>query len=155
MSLSPITDILDRLQNQPGWEQVRDWQQIVSAWRDTVSPPIASQTQPKSLQRGVLTISTTSSSLAHQLTFQRRSLCRQLNERLTSVIHPLRDLRFVPTGEVRPSNPAVSSTAKNLEIEETAEKIKNCPGCDLRTPTIELQRWGVCRFCAIDRGIIG
>lgn len=154
MSLSPITQILDQIQNQPGWESVRDWQQIVAAWREVVSPSIASHTQPRSIQRNLLTIATDSSSLAHQLTCQRRLLCRQLNDRLPRSISPLRDLRFSPIGctsSSRRSNQGMMETILSTDL----APILNCPDCDCRTPTAEVQRWGVCRFCAISKGTIG
>jgi predicted nucleic acid-binding Zn ribbon protein len=154
MSLSPITEILNQIQSQSGWEPVRDWFQIVSAWREVVSPQIASQTQPRSIYRDLLTIATNSSSLAHQLTFQRRLLCRQLNDRLPPSIAPLRDLRFAPVGySQHPSQSNLAMSASNLP--PIAETIVPCPDCDCRTPVAEVQRWGTCRFCAIAHGTIG
>lgn len=155
MSLSSITQILHQIQSQPGWEQVRNWQQIVTAWREVVSTEIASQTQPRSVYRGMLNISTASSSLAHQLTFQRRLLCRQLNALLPPSITPVRDLRFSPSGWSRSLTPSTQPNADSDLPRVEGRSILNCPDCDLRTPSAELQRWGVCRFCAIDRGIIG
>jgi predicted nucleic acid-binding Zn ribbon protein len=150
MSLVPISKITFEIQAQPGWEGVRDWGLIVKAWIDTVSPTIANQTQPRSISREILTIATHSSSLAHQLTFGRQALCRQLNSRLNL---PVRDLRFIAVGY---SNSATNVTATDdslVRIDSGA--IVVCSHCNSRAREGEIFRWGVCQFCAIDLGIVG
>ena len=149
MPLTPISTITNNLQTQPGWEGVRDWGLIVTAWFATVSPTIGSHSRPKSLARGILTIATNSSSLAHQLTFGRQALCKQLN---TQLILPITDLRFVPVGYGHQHQPAATEL-DSLSI--AAGDIVSCSQCDCRARQGELQRWGVCQFCAIDLGIVG
>jgi predicted nucleic acid-binding Zn ribbon protein len=150
MSLVPISKITFEIQSQPGWEGVRDWGAIVKAWIDTVSPAIANQTQPRSISREILTIATHSSSLAHQLTFGRPALCRQLNNRLNV---PVRDLRFIAVGY---SNSATNVTATDdslVRIDSGA--IVVCSHCNIRAREGEIFRWGVCQFCAMSLGIMG
>jgi predicted nucleic acid-binding Zn ribbon protein len=150
MTLTPIAKITFEIQEQPGWEGVRDWGLIVKAWADTVSPTIAQKTQPRSISREVLTIATHSSSLAHQLTFGRQAICRQLNDRLTA---PVRDLRFIAVGYTSSgTNP--TATDESL-IRINSGSIVICPHCNSRAREGELFRWGVCQFCAMSLDIMG
>jgi predicted nucleic acid-binding Zn ribbon protein len=151
MSLTPIAAIASQIQTQPGWEGVRDWGSIVTAWRAAVSPAIAERTQPRSLSRGVLTIATNSSSLAHQLTFGRQALSQQLN---THLVAPINELRFVAVGyqsSQRSTPTAISPESMPIDSGEIAI----CSRCDCRARQGELLRWRICKFCAIDLGIIG
>jgi predicted nucleic acid-binding Zn ribbon protein len=150
MSLTPISKITVEIQSQPGWEGVRDWGLIVEAWLATVSPTIANHSQPRSISRDILTIATNSSSLAHQLTFGRTALCRQLNTRLTT---PIKDLRFVAVGYTSRTVTVTPTDSSSLPID--SGPVVSCSRCDTRAREGELQRWGVCQFCAIDLGIIG
>ncbi len=150
MTLTPISKIMFEIQSAPGWEGVRDWGLIVKAWTTTVSPTIARQTQPRSISREVLTIATHSSSLAHQLTFGRQAICRQLNERLTA---PVRDLRFIAVGYTN-SGTSPTATDESL-IRINSGSIVLCPHCNSRAREGEIFRWGVCQFCAMNLDIMG
>jgi predicted nucleic acid-binding Zn ribbon protein len=151
MSLTPIAKITVQIQSQPGWEGVRDWGLIVQAWVSTVSPAIADRTKPRSISRGLLTIATNSSSLAHQLTFGRQALCQKLN---TQLISPINDLRFIAVGYGNQSISAATAT-EDRPIPIDSGAIVICSHCDCRARQGELLRWGVCQFCAIKLGIFG
>jgi predicted nucleic acid-binding Zn ribbon protein len=142
MPLTPISKVTFEIQNQPGWEGVRDWGLIIQAWTAIVSPTIAEHSQPRSISREILTIATHSSSLAHQLTFGRRSLCQQLNAQL---ITPIKDLRFVAVGYN--SRTITNTPADNSAISIDSGEIVICSQCDTRAREGEILRWGVCRFC--------
>jgi predicted nucleic acid-binding Zn ribbon protein len=144
MPLTPISTITFQIQNQPGWEGVRDWGLIIQAWTAIVSPTIADRTQPRSISNGVLTIATNSSSLAHQLTFGRQPLCQQLN---TQLIIPLHDLRFVAVGFKRTAHSPTATDDQSIRID--SGEIVICSRCDTRARAGELLRWGVCQFCAL------
>lgn len=149
MSLTSVSKIAFELQNQPGWEGIRDWGLIVKAWLGIVSPAIAERTQPRSISRDILTIATNSSSLAHQLTFSRQALCLRLN---TQLVVPIADLRFVTAGYHHRSTPTPIDS-QSLPID--SGEIVICSHCHCRARQGELHRWGVCQFCALDLGIIG
>ncbi len=149
MSIVPISAITLQLQNQPGWEGVRDWGAIVQAWTASVSPLVAERTQPRSFARGILTIATNSSSLAHQLTFGRQKLCHQLNLHLGGSIE---ELRFVAIGF---GSSQRTTATENLSMPIDSGGVVICSQCETRARQGELQRWGVCQFCAIDLGILG
>ena len=144
MSLTPIGKVTFEIQNQPGWEGVRDWGLIIQAWKAIVSPKIAQHSQPRSISREILTIATHGSSLAHQLTFGRRSLCQQLNAQL---ITPIKDLRFVAVGYS--SHITIDTPIDDANISIDSGEIVICSRCDTRAREGEIFRWGVCRFCAI------
>ncbi len=150
MPFTPISTIACQIQTQPGWEGVRDWGLLVTAWKATVSPAIAERSQPRSIARGLLTIATNSSSLAHQLTFGRQALCQQLN---TQLINPIDELRFVAVGYSSHRSTPTPIDLQSLPIDSGAIVI--CSRCDCRARQGELLRWRVCKFCAIDLGIIG
>ena len=150
MTLTPISKITFEIQSQPGWEGVRDWGSIVKAWIDTVSPTIANNTQPRSISREILTIATHSSSLAHQLTFGRQALCRQLNDRLSFAV---RDLRFIAVGYTSSGTGATATDESPIRIDSGSIVI--CPHCHSRAREGEIFRWGVCQFCAMKLGIMG
>jgi predicted nucleic acid-binding Zn ribbon protein len=149
MSLTPISIITCQLQDQPGWEGVKDWGMIVQAWATTVSPTIAKHTRPRSISRDILTVTTSSSSLAHQLTFGRQALCQQLNTHLAT---PIRDLRFITVGAINHGR-ATATDVTATAIDSGAIII--CAHCQARAREGELRRWNVCRFCAINLGILG
>ena len=150
MSLTSISAIAFEIQSQPGWEGVRDWGLIIHAWADTVSPAIAERSRPKSFSRGILTIATNSSSLAHQLTFGRQALCRQLN---TQLITPIDELRFIAVGFNSYSSIPTATIGQSIPIDSGTIVI--CSRCNCRALEGELLRWDVCQFCAIDLGKIG
>ena len=149
MSLAPISSITFQLLDRPGWEGVRDWGLIIQAWRRSVSPLVAERTQPRSFARGILTIATNSSSLAHQLTFGRQKLCGQLNVHLHGSID---DLRFVAVGLGSGNHP---TPTENLAIPIDSGAVVTCSHCNCRAREGELLRWAVCQFCAINLGILG
>jgi predicted nucleic acid-binding Zn ribbon protein len=150
MSLTPIAKITCEIQNQPGWEGVRDWGLIVQAWSAIVSPTIAKHSQPRSISREILTIATNSSSLAHQLTFGRQALCRQLNSQLNT---PVKDLRFMAVGYHLAAHHATATDESLIRIDSGSIVI--CTHCHARAREGELLRWGVCQFCAIKLKVIG
>jgi predicted nucleic acid-binding Zn ribbon protein len=149
MSLTPISTIVFQIQNQPEWADIRDWGLIVQAWATTMSPAIASHSRPKSIARGIVTIATNSSSLAHQLTFGRQALCQQLN---TQLIVPIAGLRFVSVGY---PNQNSLTMVENGCLPIDGGDIVICSHCHCRARQGELLRWDMCRFCAIDLGILG
>jgi predicted nucleic acid-binding Zn ribbon protein len=148
MSLSPIDNIAISIQNQPGWEEIKNWSQIRTAWEEIISPQLAVNTRPKSLMRGVLTVTTSSASLAHQLSFQRQMLTKKMFDRLPD--SGLIDLRFVPLGVTPDRRESIELDTPDRDL-----TVVSCPDCLAPAPQWELNRWHTCRFCAIDRGILG
>ncbi len=90
MSFKSLNRILDSLQADSGWQE-QPLQQILKHWQEAVGAAVASHTQPRSIQRDVLSVATSSAVWAQELTFGRQRLLVKLNTYLSV---PLVDIRF-------------------------------------------------------------
>jgi predicted nucleic acid-binding Zn ribbon protein len=91
MSFSSIERILAKIEQQPGWEEFRQYRQLLESWVEIVGTNTAKHTRPLYIQRQILWVATSSSARAQELTFQRYSLLKKINS------HPvlaLKDLKF-------------------------------------------------------------
>jgi predicted nucleic acid-binding Zn ribbon protein len=175
MSFQSIQHILVALENQPEWEKPQGFRRLLACWPEIVSSKVASQTRPISISREVLWVATSSSALANTLTLQRYSLLKKLNTRLST---SLVDIRFstaqwqnntqttnpleAATWQDHPSSVTYSPIPQPPEckdpiaafqqwadsIQARSQHLPLCPQCQCSTPSGEIQRWGVCGFCA-------
>ena len=90
-----VEDILSWLEQQPGWEKFRDYRQLLECWQKTVSRQTATHTRPLQISRQVLWVATTSAAMAQELSFQRYTLLKKLNQQLPFA---LKDIRFSAGG---------------------------------------------------------
>lgn len=173
MPLNSLDNIIGALIEQTGWHE-QPLQRVINCWADVVGVAVATHTRPVYIQRGILSVATSSAAWAQNLTFERQRILAKLNPRLTN---PLEDIRFSSAGWQRPSNRDVAvtpikhhpsyiaeaTTAKNKVaaatpkaafqrwVEATQERSQNlplCPRCHCPTPSGELERWEVCSLCA-------
>jgi predicted nucleic acid-binding Zn ribbon protein len=86
-----LDKILNQLEQQPGWEKFREYRQLLTCWQNVVSPSNAQHTRPLYIERQVLWVATSSAARAQELSFQRYSLLKKLNQQLSFV---LKDIRF-------------------------------------------------------------
>ncbi|WP_036480564.1 DUF721 domain-containing protein [Myxosarcina sp. GI1] len=86
-----IKKILPSLEQQPSWEQYRQYRQVLKLWQKTVTSATANQARPTYLKKGILWVATSSSVWAQELSFQRYSLLKKLNSQLA---FELKDIRF-------------------------------------------------------------
>ena len=91
MHFNSVEQIITRLEQQPGWEKFRAYRQLLKCWEQTVSQKIARHTRPLYINRQILYVATSSAARAQELTFQRYTLCKRLNQQLP---FELKDLRF-------------------------------------------------------------
>lgn len=91
MSFQSLDRVLKEVISQPGWETQRQFHHLLREWKAVVKPKIAQQTRPLYVSRQILTIATSSSVLAQNLTFKRRYILKQLNAKLAM---SLVDIRF-------------------------------------------------------------
>lgn len=91
MHFDSVEQILQKLEQQPGWEKFREYRQLLKCWTNTVDLNTAKHTRPLYISRQVLWVATSSAVRAQELSFQRYSLLKRLNQQLT---FKLRDLRF-------------------------------------------------------------
>ncbi|MEL6496467.1 MAG: DciA family protein [Cyanobacteria bacterium J06623_7] len=91
MQFNSIDQILTQLENQPGWEKFRQHRQLLTCWERVVSKQMAAQTRPQYINRQVLYVATSSAARAQELSFQRYTLLKRLNQQLP---FKLKDIRF-------------------------------------------------------------
>lgn len=90
MSFKSLNRILDSLQADSGWQE-QPLQHILKHWHEAVGAAVATHTQPRSIQRDVLWVATSSAVWAQELSFERQRLLAKLNAYLPV---PLVDIRF-------------------------------------------------------------
>ncbi|WP_013323471.1 DUF721 domain-containing protein [Gloeothece verrucosa] len=93
MSFESISEIINFVEQQPGWEMVRLYRHIQRCWSTLVGSRVAAHTRPLFVQRQVLWVATSSSAWAQNLSLMRYSLLKKLNAQLSE---PLSDIRFSP-----------------------------------------------------------
>lgn len=87
-----VEQILTQLENQPGWEKLREHRQLLKCWEKVVNQQTAQHTRPLYINRQIFYIATSSAARAQELSFQRYTLLKRLNQQqLTTEI---KDLRF-------------------------------------------------------------
>lgn len=131
-----------------------------------------------SIQRDVLRVATSSAAWAQNLTFGRQSLLVKLNAKLPTPLVDIRfstngwqlqpeteyqELEVLPHDHPSYLGDVISSAPKDTAITDCAiaafenwakaNQVRShglplCPQCQCPTPPGELQRWGVCSFCA-------
>ena len=91
MYFHSLEHILAKIQQQPGWEQYRQYKQLLECWQKIVHPNTARYTRPLYISRQILWVATTNSARAQELSFQRYALLKKLNAQLPFKIQ---DIRF-------------------------------------------------------------
>jgi predicted nucleic acid-binding Zn ribbon protein len=177
MSLKSIHNILGILEIQERWQEP-PLQRVLKCWYEVVGKALIKHTKPVWIQRDVLQVATSSAAMAQNLTFERQRLLEKLNQRLPTPltdIHfstanwyksPLPKENIIialpsehPSyvGEKLKISRSQVSVAKNINeaygkwaeiVKARSHDLSLCPKCQCPTPPGELQRWGVCSFCA-------
>lgn len=91
MFFDSVEQILTQLEQQPGWDKLREHRQLLKCWHNTVSQNTAQHTRPLYINRQVLWVATSSAARAQELSFQRYTLLKKLNNQLPFV---LKNVRF-------------------------------------------------------------
>ncbi|MEM7591480.1 MAG: DciA family protein [Cyanobacteria bacterium P01_A01_bin.83] len=95
MHFNSLEQILTHLEQQPGWEKLRQYRQLLKCWHNTVNQTTAQHTRPLHINLSVFWVATSSAARAQELTFQRYTLLKRLNQQLP---FPLKDIRFTTSG---------------------------------------------------------
>ena len=105
-----IGSILKKLFRNPEWKEKLQACLPLLRWQEIVGAKIARQSQPESLNNGVLQIRVANSAWLHHLRFLERELCHKLNKQLPSL--EIKELRFRqgPLDQAKPVK-----TSKSLE----------------------------------------
>jgi predicted nucleic acid-binding Zn ribbon protein len=93
LHFNSVEQILTQLETQPGWEKFREYRQLLKCWDRVVNQQIAQYTRPLYVNRQILYVATPSAARAQELSFQRYTLLKRLNQQqlLTAEI---KDLHF-------------------------------------------------------------
>lgn len=91
MYFNSLEQILNQLEQQPGWEKFCEYRQLLKCWQNTVSSNTAQHTRPLYIERQILWVATSSAARAQELSFQRYSLLKKLDQQLPFA---LKDIRF-------------------------------------------------------------
>lgn len=173
MSFKPLQKIINKLQQQPEWENQRVYQDIVSCWSQIVTGEAAKHSRPVNLARQTLWVATANSVWAQSLSWQKLSILKNLEtiaphrvgkiyfssahwgKRGVSVAsetdqsrHPsaLGPLTWeIPSNP--PTNPEAALASWKAKIEKRNKNLPLCPSCQAPTPPGEINRWGVCAYC--------
>jgi predicted nucleic acid-binding Zn ribbon protein len=89
LHFNSVEQILTQLETQPGWEKFREHRQLLKCWERVIDRQIAQHTRPLYINRQVLYIATSSAARAQELSFQRYTLLKRLNQRLTTKVQDI------------------------------------------------------------------
>lgn len=90
MSFNSVDRILEKLEQQPGWEQYRQYRHLLQGWYAVVDSKIAENARPLYIAKQVLWIATSSSTWAQELSLRRYQLLKKLNTQLPFQLVDLR-----------------------------------------------------------------
>lgn len=170
MALQPLSRTLKRIERDPRWASHRAVQMLQQMWTEAVGSVVAQHTAPLSIQRGVLSVATSTGSWAQNLVFQKKLILQKLNTHLPT---PLTDLRFlpgewhrrpslgsptdtlayrgagIPSQHARPQTPTEALERYRVVIQARQQQLPKCPQCRQAATPEELQRWNLCSPCWI------
>ena len=132
LNFDSLEQILNQLEQQPGWEKFRDYRQLLKVWQKIVSSNTLKHTYPLYISRQILWVATSSSSRAQELSFQRYTLLKKLNQELS---YPLKDIRFSPSGweqktalnQSRDARETMFIASKAILPSKSKNKLRNLP----------------------------
>jgi len=169
MSLDSLSQVLEQISRKPTWRRHKRLAVILQCWQELVGQDVARQTRPTGIFQEVLQVATSSAVWCQELSLQRSPILSKINQILLRT-HPqelLKDIHFStvrwqqdtasPLTKSRPSSVVLEPPADALtavqRLRQTLEQHKNCqcPLCQSYTTPADLERWGVCRFCARQR----
>ena len=94
VSFSSLESLVGTLERRPQWRSHQKFQQVLECWPQVVGDVVAVQTRPLSIQRNVLSVSTSTSVWSQNLAFQRHHILKKLATYIPD--HQLKDIRFSP-----------------------------------------------------------
>jgi predicted nucleic acid-binding Zn ribbon protein len=147
MSFNSVDIALNSLIQCAEFAAVNQWAEVKLAWEKVVESTYQEHTRVLARRDSgnILYIATSSSSLAHYLSLQERSLLQKINQLLNK---PIAKIRFSSSQWYSLENSQETSVNQaSTPLENNLDHL--CPTCQRKTPTEELLRWGQCRFCQI------
>jgi predicted nucleic acid-binding Zn ribbon protein len=173
MSLNCLPKLLALLENQPSWNDFRQYKILRESWLNLVGSKAFENSRPLYINRNILFCATSNSVWAQTLSLQRYILTQKINTTLSLKIV---DLRFSPAqwyyrslnsptestsltqhpSYIPPLKSVSPPSAQNCQntaqrwletLKKRQSKLPLCPQCQTPTPQGELTRWGVCMHC--------
>ena len=92
-----LAAVLKKVLKNKGWEKKVREHRVFEVWEDEVGGPIAENTMPKSVSRGVLFVIAKSSVWVQELTLKKPEILKRLNQRLGGEL--IKDIKFAQ-GEI-------------------------------------------------------
>lgn len=93
MHFDSVEKILIQLESQPGWEKFCEHRQLLQSWSRVVNQQTAQHTCPLYINREILYVATSSAARAQELSFQRYTLLKRLNQQ-PDLATEIKDIRF-------------------------------------------------------------
>ena len=88
-----IATSLKHLIKKQGLEKELNQQKAIDIWGDVVGKKINENTEPVSVEFGVLTVKTSSSVWSQELQLQKQNIVQSINKKLTKTT--IKDVRFI------------------------------------------------------------
>jgi predicted nucleic acid-binding Zn ribbon protein len=139
-----IDRLFGQIVSKPTWAPLIRWQTVCELWQQVLPANYRQRVRVNILRENILYVNVATSAIAHELTFQRQELLHRLNQHLDE---PLGDLRFAVGTLATKESSATMPDKDDTPLSPPTD----CPTCYLPTPASELSRWGICRFCQIER----
>ena len=181
MSWKNLNGILNQIQQDPSWKKYQQYCQLLHCWYQIVPLSVRDNTRPLYLSRQILWVATSSAARAQTLFMQRQQFLEALNAKWPDPIidirfstahwhpkslnpklsreHPphMAPAQSPPSSTQPLTQPALSGEPEQVfqNWAQSAQKRSRawplCPQCQSPSPTAEIQRWQMCRFCAVKR----
>jgi predicted nucleic acid-binding Zn ribbon protein len=106
-----LAAVLKKVLKNKGWEKKVREHRVFEVWEDEVGGPIAENTRPKSVSRGVLFVIAKSSVWVQELTLKKPEIMKRLNSRLGEAL--IKDIKFAQgeiTAKENKENPSKSQS---------------------------------------------
>ena len=88
-----IGGALKKLIKTAGLEKGIAQQKALEIWSETVGEIVSKNTEPTSIEHGILSIKTTTSAWRQELLFQKKQIIKKLNKKLNKKL--IKDIRFI------------------------------------------------------------
>ena len=88
-----IGGALKKLIKTAGLEKGIAQQKALEIWSETVGETVSKNTEPTSIEHGILSIKTTTSAWRQELLFQKKQIIKKLNKKLNKIL--IKDIRFI------------------------------------------------------------
>lgn len=123
MPFTSLETLVTTLEHRPQWRSHQKFQRILTCWPQVVGDLVAVQTRPLSMQRQVLSVSTSTPVWAQNLAFQRHHILKKLTDYVPD--HQLKDIRFSPAKWLELNKKARAGQGSRFPLKKGNPTLKN------------------------------